>query len=140
MDGIYAYGPNKEKIPVTYTQKKTKRFDFSSCDNELLVMKLGNDQYLRLLGDGEDLVVDIRKKTKGKFHTNGLKISAKTFRLAAAKLIDELNDLEAKEAEESAKNRVITSNFNIKTARPMPENFTVPYKPKGNESVIFYAK
>lgn len=119
-----------------YTQKKTKRFDFSTGDNELLEMNLGDHQYMRLLGDEDDeYVVDIRKKTRGKYHVNGIKVPAKIFKLAAKKLLEELEDLDPMSLAQSM-NRLIENNLNIKRPKPMPQDF----KPKGNESVIFYAK
>ena len=139
MDGIYATSFKKQSENPC-VGRKVKRFDFTTDDVELLVMNIGDDTYVRLLGTDDGLMVDIRKFTRNKYHKNGSRVSAKNFRLAIAKLIDELNDIEAREAVKEAKNRVVESNFNIKSARPMPEKYNLPYKTTGNESVIFYAK
>lgn len=140
MDGIpYTYVRPKEKESITSSLgKKTKRFDFSGTgENELLVINLGDDQFLRLIQNDEGLTVDIRKNTKNRYHKNGYRVPARTFRLAAAKLLDELHDIDARE---EARNRIIQSNFVINQAREMPKTYEFPVKTKGNESVIFYAK
>lgn len=143
MDGIYATGNRRqaERVDNSFSIRKVKRFDFSNDDNELLVMNIGDDTHLRLLGTGDDLMVDIRKYTKSKYHKSGTRVSAKSFKQVLVKLLDELNDIEAKERERKERERreeaILRGVRNH--IREDDEEDQVPYK-AGQKTVIVYNK